>query len=306
MLCGPFSTGMTVTSLIRPGSRLAVFSNGRIRSAVPCRTRTGTSMLRQVGPEVGQPGVHARVRRVRRGGGGDVEGGLDRLLADLGAAEHVGVVEVGEEVAEVGVPVGHDRGFDALEHRLVDAFGVVAGLEQERRDRPQQRGLLHPRGAVRAQVVGYLPGAHGEPAQVDVGQVQVFQHRVQVGGKGVVVVPGDRLAGIAEPAPVIRDHPVPGRQQVAFLPLPGPAVQRVAVNQHDRLTRSVVFVVDVDAGAVLAADRNEGHGSSCLSAVPDRSPVFQPSRGTPAPARRIHRKLASGTGTAWALRKMDG
>src|SRR3954468_19488889 len=45
MLCGPPSTGTSVQSAIRAGSRAAVESNGRIRSSVPCATSTGTSIF---------------------------------------------------------------------------------------------------------------------------------------------------------------------------------------------------------------------------------------------------------------------
>jgi hypothetical protein len=41
---------------------------------------------------------------------------------------------------------------------------------------------------VRAEVAGDLAGAHGEPDQHHVGEVEVFDQRVQVGGEGVVVV----------------------------------------------------------------------------------------------------------------------
>src|SRR5205085_2058467 len=54
--------------------------------------------LRQVGSEVGQPGVDARVRGMRRRAGGDVEARLPRLLTDSLGRELVDVVEVVEEV----------------------------------------------------------------------------------------------------------------------------------------------------------------------------------------------------------------
>src|SRR6478672_2754598 len=40
MLCGPPSTGTSVQSASSAGRRAAVASKGRIRSSVPCRTRT--------------------------------------------------------------------------------------------------------------------------------------------------------------------------------------------------------------------------------------------------------------------------
>jgi hypothetical protein len=85
-----------------------------------------------------------------------------------------------------------------------------------------------------------VPGQHG------VAQVQVLQQGIEVGGEGVVVIPGRRLAGLAEPAPVIGDDPVPGLQQHRDLLVPGPAAERVPVDQHHRLAGAVILVVDLD------------------------------------------------------------
>jgi len=126
---------------------------------------------------------------------------------------------------------------------------------------------------VRAEVAGDLAGAHREADQDRVGQVQVLDQRGQVGGEGVVVVPDDRLAGPAESAPVVGDHPVAGLPQDAVLALPGVPVERVPVDQHDRLTLAVVPVVDVDVGAVLGADLDVRHGFLLLSPASERMPA---------------------------------
>jgi len=77
-------------------------------------------------------------------------------------------------------------------------------------------------------------------------QVQVLQQRAEVGGEGVVVIAGGGLAGLAEPAPVVGDNPVPGVQQGRDLPVPGAAAERVPVDQHDGLAGAVILVVDLD------------------------------------------------------------
>ena len=69
----------------------------------------------------------------------------------------------------------------------------------------------------------------------DVCQVQGLQQPGEVTGKRVVVVAGCRLTGLAEPAPVICDNPVPGLQQDRDLLVPGPAAQRVPVDEYDWL-----------------------------------------------------------------------
>jgi hypothetical protein len=84
------------------------------------------------------------------------------------------------------------------------------------------------------------------PDEYGVAQIQVLQQRVQVGGEGVVVVAGDRLAGPAEPAPIVGDDPVAGLQQDRDLLVLGPAAEGVAVDQHHRLAGAVILVVDLD------------------------------------------------------------
>jgi hypothetical protein len=98
---------------------------------VPCRTSHWDIDPRYVLAEVGQPGVDTRVRGIRRGAGRDVEAGLPRAVADPAAAEHVDVVEVVEELLEVGVAVVDYRRLDALEDLAVDASRVVLALEQD-------------------------------------------------------------------------------------------------------------------------------------------------------------------------------
>ena len=66
-------------------------------------------------------------------------------------------------------------------------------------------------------------------------KVEVSEQLVQVRGEGVVVVAERRLAGIAEPPPVVSDHAVSRIQQDRYLLLPGTTAQRKAVDQHDRL-----------------------------------------------------------------------
>ena len=76
----------------------------------------------------------------------------------------------------------------------------------------------------------------------------MLQQGVQVGGEGVVVVADDGLAGLAEPAAIVGDDPVSGLQQDQDLLVPGPAAERIPVDQHDGLARAVVLVVDLDVG----------------------------------------------------------
>src|SRR5215471_6845935 len=90
----------------------------------------------------------------------------------------------------------------------------------------------------------------------------MLQQGVQVGGEGVVVVAGGGLAGLAEPAPVVGDDPVAGLQQGRDLLVPGPAAERVPVDQHHRLAGAVIFVVDIDVAGILPANGDLGHEAS--------------------------------------------
>jgi hypothetical protein len=151
---------------------------------------------------------------------------------------------------------------EPAEQGLRYPVGVVAGLQQVRRDRGDEHALGHPRRAVAAQVAGDLPGAHRVPDKYGVAQVEVFEQGIEVGGEGVVVIPGCRLTGLAEPPPVVGDDPVPGVKQDLDLLVPGAAAERVTVDQHDGLAGAVVLVVDLDVGVVLLADADCGHGAS--------------------------------------------
>lgn len=95
-----------------------------------------------VGPEIGDPGRDRRPGGEPRRPGGNVPAGLQRLLAEPGAEVFVGVVEVGVEGGEISIPVGRDRAEDSVERALVDAGGVILGLEQERLERGKEGDLL--------------------------------------------------------------------------------------------------------------------------------------------------------------------
>src|SRR6516165_1050672 len=100
------------------------------------------------------------------------------------------------------------------------------------------------------------------PNQGGAAQVQRFHQGVEVGGEGAVVVAGGRLAGLAEPAPVVGDHPVARLQQGGHLLVPRTAAERVPVDQDHRWTGAVVFVMQLDAGGVLLSDADVWHDAS--------------------------------------------
>jgi len=84
---------------------------------------------------------------------------------------------------------------------------------------------------------------------------------LEIACERVVVIAARRLAGLAEPAAVIGDAAVSVLEEHPLLALPGVAVQRVAVDQDDRLAGAVIVVVDFDVGGVLRSDFDEWHGA---------------------------------------------
>ncbi len=193
---------------------------------------------------------------------------------------------------------------EPVEQALRHPVGVVAGLQQERRDRRHQHAFGHPGRAVGSQVAGDLPGAHRVPDQHRLPQVQVVQQAVQVGGEGVVVVADDRLAGLAEAAAVIGDDPVAGLQQDRDLLVPGPAAERIPVDQHDRLARAVVLVVDLDIGGVLPTDGDFGHERSFLSGSglhPGDRPGDRPTSVAATPVRFASRPAHRARENPWSI-----
>jgi hypothetical protein len=218
--------------------------------------------LWQVGPEVGMPRRHAGDGPGRGCADRRVPGVPDGFGADPAAERLIEVIEVLVPLGEVGEPVGGQRRLDLIENLLRDAVGRLGSLQQVRRDAGHDSGPADPLGAVAAQVAGDLTAAHRMPGYVEAMQVERGHERVQIGGEVVVVIAGGGLAGFAEPAPVIGDDPVPIGDQGPFLPLPGPAAQREAVDEHDRPARAVILVVQLDRRRILPAGGHKRHHSS--------------------------------------------
>jgi len=83
-----------------------------------------------------------------------------------------------------------------------------------------------------ATVPGDLAAAHREADEGDVTQVERSEECRQVVGEGVVA--GSGLVGLAEPASVVVDHPVPRAGQRLDLVLPRLAAERPSVDQDHR------------------------------------------------------------------------
>ena len=236
---------------------LALDGEDAVRRAVQDQGRD--VHVREVGGVVVEPGRDAGPRRVRGRLGPGVPQRADGVLADPLAEVVVEVEEVPDQPAEPREPVVEDALLDAGDGLRVDALGVLVGLGERRGQALDEHDAAEAVGAVAAHVPGQFAGAEREPDEGDVAQVELGQQPVEVGGEGVEVVAHGGPARPPEAAPVVVDHSVAGGEQGVQLRFPRSAVERPAVDQHDRSPAPLVLVVEVDRGAVLLAHGDRAH-----------------------------------------------
>src|SRR3954470_23728252 len=139
-------------------------------------------------------------------------------------------------------------------------FGLSSVCSRNGGMTPSSEALRTAAGAVSAEIPRDLAGSHREAGEHDVlVQGEMVEQRFQVAREGVVVEAGARLARLPEAAPVIADAAILRGEQRPLLAFPRVAVEWIAVDQDDRYAGAMVVVVDVDVGAVLAADLDEWH-----------------------------------------------
>src|SRR5471030_1931105 len=218
----------------------------------------------EVFPEVGQPRRDAVESALGGCAGRDIPAHLNRLVADQLAAQDVDVVEVREKFGEEGRAVRRDGFLDPVENTAVQTAGVVGCLEQEWRNRSDEDCLFHAIGSVGTQITRHLAASHRKTYQCRIAKIELGHELVQVAREGVVIVTRHRLAGVAEASAIVRDDAATSLQQDRHLLLPGTAAERPAVDQDDRLTGTVVFVVEIDVAGVFRTDLNVWHKRSSL------------------------------------------
>ena len=79
---------------------------------------------------------------------------------------------------------------------------------------------------------------------------------MQVLGEGVVVVAGCWLAGLTESSAIIGDDTMASSQKHRDLLLPGSTAQWISVDKDNRLTCTVVLIVEIDVAGVFFFDIN--------------------------------------------------
>src|ERR1700680_3576643 len=93
----------------------------------------------------------------------------------------------------------------------------------------------------------------------------MLDERFQIAGERVVVIADGRLAGAAKATAVVGDDTISIDEQVPLLPFPRVAIQRIAMDQNDRLAAPVILVVNIDRAIVLGSDDKRGHLFVALS-----------------------------------------
>ena len=115
--CGPPAMTVERALLQQRGKPLAGGLVGQDAILVAVDDQDGDADRGEVAPEVFQAGCDAAEGGVGRGGDGDVEAVLPRLVADPAAAQEIDVVGVVQEVFHRGRPVGGDPRRDGRRKR---------------------------------------------------------------------------------------------------------------------------------------------------------------------------------------------
>src|SRR5450755_3049747 len=105
---------------------------------------------------------------------------------------------------------------------------------------------MHAPGAVAAEVPNDLTATGGVSHQGDVVQVELVDHRREVVGVVVHVMPGIGLGRPAVPAPVVGDPAEAVVRDQLYKDVPVVGIQRPAVAEYDGTARAPVLVKDVE------------------------------------------------------------
>src|SRR3984893_5873036 len=214
--------------------------------------------------EVLDPRIDAGQGADRRRSDCDRPVGFNDALADPLSVSPANTVEVLQKLHERDRPVRLDAGAGAVEHFRIDAVRIVGRLDPARTGPVNTHRLAEPLWAVFADVSCDLAGAHGVSDQRHIGQIQGAQQSIEIGRERIVVVPDGWLARSAEAAAIIRDHAMASGQERGGLLFPGVTVQRPTMDQHDRRTRAVILVIDLDGRGVFLSDLDDTHGATLL------------------------------------------
>src|SRR5215469_557487 len=202
------------------------------------------------------PGRDTGEARIGGSNGSGVPTRLHRLLAYPLAQVNVGVVEVLEKFGKERVTIRGHCLLNSVKHGALDALGIVAGLQQKWRNAANDHRFAHIFRSVLPDVTSHLAATHREPDQGKMLEFQVMHNMMQVLRKSVVVVSRRGLTGLPKSAPVVGDHAIARVEKRGDLFFPRRAAEGISVNQHDRLSGTVIFVIEMDGSGVLFSDLN--------------------------------------------------
>ena len=168
------------------------------------------------------------------------------------------VEERREKACQKRHAVGRGASHHAVKHFLRRARRIVGRLEQERRHRANEHRFRNARAAVRAEVARNFAAAHRETGEDDVFQIERRQQRIQIGRKRIVVVARRRALRLTEAATIVRNATESCSDERVDLPFPHAMTEWPAVDQHNRLTGAVIFVVERNRRRCCGADARHG------------------------------------------------
>ena len=134
--------------------------DGKNAIRIPLNHQRGHIDVGQVLTEIFVPGWDACQAGSGGGAGRYVPTGLDDLFADTLTQQQVRVLEILEEASKERVAVGGHGFLHAGKYTGIQAFGIVAGLEQVRWHTGDNHGFAHALGAVFSDVACHLASAH--------------------------------------------------------------------------------------------------------------------------------------------------
>src|SRR6202040_887585 len=123
----------------------------------------------------------------------DVPVGIDHTFADELSCSDVVVVEVMQEIEKEGWPVRLNRSLYSFEDTRLHTLWIICGFHEVRSQCSDYPGLANASGTVFTQVAGDLTGTHGKTHQINLLKIKCSEHRVKIGGKGIVVIADRRL-----------------------------------------------------------------------------------------------------------------
>src|SRR6266550_4787004 len=184
---------------------------------------------------------------------------------------HAGTVEAIEwagrqVVIELG-PVGEQLGLEIVEHRFGQAYRIGRGLHHQRRHGADDRRLRYILIAMTAEITHHLSAA-GRVADVNcILQVEMVSDGLQIVGIVVQVVTIGYLRRTAVAASVVGDDPITFGEEEQHLRVPIVRAQRPTMTEHDGLSFTPVFIIDIDVSSIFFSNSYVWHDAFFLSEI---------------------------------------